>query len=550
MGGYRYSKAAAQNFANKNRKARAHESTETMWPAYFFPLSLFLCSIILVFIGYFFFSSLNYKATDYKICHTRTGKLSRRLGFYERFFLNVASANNTGSAHTVLFLTSEVKLEQEHVKRALVMLLERFPLLRMRVIHRFSHPYFEEMESPQSLDFRILEDVGAENWQDAFERQINGVPFNTQRGPLWRIALLRETSDMKGLQTQYRNTLLFSFHHAISDGHSIYELKKKLIEFLGLLYNGESTEVKSLPFRPPIECVMQHITPGIWERLMISANFTFRKLKVMFGNPQPTNLYLLRFPPPGGNSVAQKMCIIPRVLTKEETLAFIRCSKVNKCTVHGAITAATHLAMSQLLEQHNNDFKFPTLIDSTYPINVRKELHQPQIGREEFGLYASFDSLQIEVIRSYLESAQRFWKFAHSCTREIHRGIDSGKHRNFLKLFQSVNIPSFCALSFHETAHGLYKPLFNLNNLGSLSIDQEGNSPYRLAGSYHAVQSAQIGFVIGNNIFTINDRLYWTVEYSPEITTKTHAEEFLDLSLRILTNACSTNTTGNSTDSQ
>ena len=112
--------------------------------------------------------------------------------------------------HTALLLNSEVKLDQRHVKKALLMLLERFPLLRiMRVRKGFKELWFEEMGNPQCLDFRI-DDVDAENWQGEFQRLINGTPFNAERGPLWRVTLLRETSDTKGLQTLYRNVLLFS----------------------------------------------------------------------------------------------------------------------------------------------------------------------------------------------------------------------------------------------------------------------------------------------------------------------------------------------------
>ena len=178
-------------------------------------------------------------------------------------------------------------------------------------------------------------------------------------------------------------------------------------------------------------------------------------------------------------------------------------------------------------------------------MNIRKEC-QSRITREEFGLYASFNSLQILVNSPTLESPQKFGEFARSCTREVHRSIDLGHHMNFLKLFCCVDIPSFCKVSFHEKDHSLYKTLFNLNNLGSLSINQEGNSPYMFAGSYFAVQSAKIRYIMGNNICTINDRLHSAVEYSPEITTKTQAEEFVNLSMRILMDACSSK----STDSQ
>ena len=83
-----------------------------------------------------------------------------------------------------------------------------------------------------------------------------------------------------------------------------------------------------------------------------------------------------------------------------------------------------------------------------------------------------------------------------------------------------------------------YRELLNFTNLGSLSIDPEGKSPYRFAGSHQAVQCTKINHAIGHNISTVNDRLYWTVEYSPEVTSKSQAERFVDLSLHILVDAC------------
>lgn len=478
--------------------------------------------------------------------NTAAEKLSRRLGSYERFFLTSAKVNNTGYINTVLFLESKVKLDQVHVKNTLLLLLDQFPLLRMRIVEsRFSQPCFEVMENPQSsLDFRRLEDVYSGEWLHVFEKQINGRPLDTERGPLWRVTLLRETTqrcDHKG--SLYKNTLLFTFHHVISDALSIFEVKKKLVEFMGLLYNGEPIVVKTLPFRPMLENAMQHLIgnrPSIFERVSIAALLSLRKLRVALCSPKPKNLYLSKFHSQINHSVPQKTNVVPRSMTKEETTSLIRCSKANNCTVHGAITAATHLAISQLLlELSNKDLKNPLLIDSTYTVNVRKEC-QPKVESQEFGLYVTFDSLQMKVHSSSLSTRERFWDFAQSCTSEIHSRIrDSGSHRNVLKLFQCVNPETFCALSRYDADHGLHRELFNLTNLGSLSIDQEGKSPYRFAGSHLAVQCAKINYVIGHNIFTVNDRLYWTGEYSPEITSKSQAEEFVDLSLRILVDACS-----------
>lgn len=139
-----------------------------------------------------------------------------------------------------------------------------------------------------------------------------------------------------------------------------------------------------------------------------------------------------------------------------------------------------------------------------------------------------------------MSTQETFWDFACSCTSEIHNRIRHlGSHRNVLKLFQCINPETVCALSRFNADNGLYRELFNLTNLGSLSIDPEGKSPYKFAGSHQAVQCTKINHAIGHNISTVNDRLYWTVEYSPEVTSKSQAERFVDLSrLHILVDAC------------
>ena len=141
--------------------------------------------------------------------------------------------------------------------------------------------------------------------------------------------------------------------------------------------------------------------PNVLLRFLMVMLLTIRKLRVkMFGKSKPDNLYLSTFPPAQSPLVARRTCAVPRNLSREETVAVISCSKRNKCTVHGAITAATHLAMANILQHKNcaSDSKIqsPLSINSTYTVNIRKEC-QPKIESEEFGLYASMDSLAIVV---------------------------------------------------------------------------------------------------------------------------------------------------------
>ena len=512
-----------------------------MWLNLFSPVPIFLSSAVVAALVYYIFHSLMH--AEQPICCAATRKLSRRLGFFERYFVTTATDSNIGYINTVLFLNSTVKLDPDHVKKALFMLLQRFPLLRMRVtVDEFKQPCFEEMENPPNLDFRSIDDINSDDWLYAFEKQINGAPFNTVQGPLWRVALLAETCESSGEVNLYRNTLLFTFHHVIADALSVFELKKKLIEYLGVLYKGKAIDVKSLPFRCPVEEAIKNFTrPNVFLRFMIVMLLTIRKLRVkMFSKSKPDNLYLSTFLPPQCPSVARTTYAVPRNLSREQTGAVINCSKRNECTVHGAITAATHLAMAKILQQNSaSDSKNqrPLSMNSTYTVNIRKEC-QPKIESEEFGLYASMDSLAIVVNAFPIEEVESFWEFARSCTNKVHDRIDAGKHQEMMKLFQCVDIPSFWAQSCYEVERGLQREIFNLTNLGALSIDDEGKSPYKFAGSYLAVQTAQVRYIFSHNIFTINGCLYWTVEYSPEITTKSQAEEFVDLSLRILMGAC------------
>ena len=232
-----------------------------MWHNLFTPLSFFTCSAVAAAILYFIFYSLMH--TEQEIGWTAKGKLSRRLGLFERYFLTMAADTNVCHVSTVLLLKSTVRLDPDHVKKALFMLLQRFPLLRMCVtVDEFKQPCFEEMENPQSVDFRSMVDVNSDDWLYAFEKQINGPPFNTLRGPLWRVALLTETCESTGEENLYRNTLLFTFHHAIADALSVFELKRKLIEYLGVLHKGEAIDVKSLSFRSPVEAGMSN-TPAL-----------------------------------------------------------------------------------------------------------------------------------------------------------------------------------------------------------------------------------------------------------------------------------------------
>ena len=76
------------------------------------------------------------------------------------------------------------------------------------------------MDSPDTIDFQVLDEITADKWEEGFEEEMNGALFNTETGPLWRVRLLRETL----VDGKFRNALIFTFLHVIFDALSIFEL--------------------------------------------------------------------------------------------------------------------------------------------------------------------------------------------------------------------------------------------------------------------------------------------------------------------------------------
>ena len=467
---------------------------------------------------------------DDKDLFTAGERLTRPLGLTERVLLERERVNHWGTVSSVLLLDSKEELNQDHLTKALSLLPKRFPLLRMRINERDSEACFEEMDSHDTVDFEVLDGITADKWEEGFDEELNGALFNTGTGPLWRVRLLKETL----VDGKLRNALVFTFLHVICDALSIFELQKKVVEYLTSLHTGQELEVGSLPFRPAVESLISNlIAPSIAERFLFSSYFTLQRVKTFFAKPQ--NLYLSVYPPVATSdpSVTKKTCLLSRILSEEDTRLLIKSCKQNKCTVHGAITASTHLAIARILQQKKHDLQTPLTVESAYTVSLRKYC-QPKVNNDEFGLYVCISALSVPVPLLYPDDKQGFWEFARACTREVHAQLSSGKHLNVTKLFHCIDIPVYCRMFDYEYNEGRRTQIMTITNCGALKTDQNKESPYKFGGMYFGLRGEKLGHVFGNNILTADGKLYWSVEYFPHVTTKTQAEDFIDLSLKIL----------------
>ena len=461
------------------------------------------------------------------------GRLTRPLGLLERVLLERERINGWGTVTSALLLDSTQEMNQDHLRKALGLLPKLYPLLRMRIKEEGNIACFEEMENPNTFDFDLLDKIAADKWIEGFEEELNGYQFDIGKGPLWRARLLKESFE----DGTFKNALVFTFLHVICDALSIFELEKKFLEFLTSLHGGGEFEVESLPFRPPLESMSSLVHPNGKEKMLFSGFFTLQRAKTFFVKPK--NLYLSVYPPvaTADPSVTKKTCLLTRSLPEEETKLLIKSCKANKCTVHGAVTASTHLAITRILHKKKHDLKIPVSVESAYTINVRKDC-DPKVNSDEFGAYVTASALSIRVPLIYPDDKQGFWEFERACTREVHTQLDSGKHQNLLKLYHCVDIPAYCRISNYDFNEGRRIQILNITNCGALQSNQSEDGPYKFAGSYFGLQGAKTSHTLGNNIMSVDGRLYWAVEYFPHVTTKTQAEDFFDLSLEILKQVC------------
>ena len=492
------------------------------------PISLLLVLIYLT-------RSKKSNTERYEVSFTNDGKirrLRRPLGPKEVRLIGTEK-NRYGIVTTVLTIESQVTLDPLMVERVMTMLSKLYPLLRMRVTKdsQTGKQYFSEMDEPNTVDFKVLEDVNAEDWVPVAEEQSLGwLDFSS--GPLWGAILLKEVYDDKA--KKYKNTLLFRNHHVISDGRSFIALFEQLLEYLSLLHKGEEVVVESLPLRPPCTHLMRHCcTPSVWENLVFRMMFFVARVKMMFWwtTKSGTNLYTAIFPPIilRDPSVSVVTSIIPRVFSEGDTLALMKCSKEQNCTVHGAITAATYMALAKILKKADHTLKSPALsLKTSFNVGIRKDCC-PQIPRNEFGYLASIATLEATVPASSTE----FWLFARECTQRVHKALSKGEHHASLsKLFDlrpKVNTA--------ENA-GRWETIFNISNLGRFELGKGKQWPYQPVARYGFTAEQTTGPVFANNLVTVNGKLSWGVTYFTNITTKEQAEEFFDLAMNILMDAC------------
>ena len=439
---------------------------------------------------------------------------------------------------TMMRLKSRVPLDPEMVRKALILLAKRYPLLRMKIVKK-SHngepmkEYFMEVEDPSKIKFEVLKDFSADGLEAVIERESH-IPLDFNLGILWRAILLKEIYVAE--KDAYKNAIVFTFHHVITDGRSIKVMLEELLCYLTMLYEGQEVLVESMPFRPSTAYLMRHCcTPSVLDKAVFTVSSILSRFRAfLFNSPKVENLYLANYPPVFTRNPAapNKTSVVYREFPPDETLSFVKKCKMEKCSVHGAITAATHIAMAKILQNGNEKAPDgPMLLKSSCNVDLRKEC-RPEIESNEFVLCVSSFRTEIKVSPDITD----FWNFAKECTRQVQWAFFTKQHHKFLKQCHM----KLTAAEQHGAVLLSQQDLrvFNLSNMGKQEWRMESKGPYRVTGLAGSVTLQPTGPVFALLCATINGTMYWTNSYNMRVVIREQATEFLELTLEILKNVC------------
>ena len=503
-----------------------------------------VCIAATVFAGIFFFmdqcSSRSRKPVENtEIQCTSSGKLIRPVGLLEKGLISAFDKRYIPKIVFLLRLKSKVHLDPDMVRQALVLLAKRYPLLRIKISKesRNGEPvteYFTEVEDPSEINFEEVKDFNAEDFESVFERELE-TPFDLNMGPLWRAVLLDEIQVDGAAKDTYKNSIFFTFLHVITDGRSILLMIEQFFRYLTMVCEGQEVEVISMPFRPSTGALMRHrCTPSVLDKMLYRVSSWMSNLKTFLKIPRPENLYLATYPPvfTRDPTAPDKTSVVCREYSFQETVGLTKACKMSKCSVHGAITAAAHLAMAKILHKGKEETSInPLHLKSSCNVDIRKEC-RPEIESNEFALCVSSFRTEIKVSPRNKD----FWKLAQHCARQVQWAFFTGQHHKFLKQCQMKLMAPEKQRSAQCNQQD--QRVFNVSNVGRQEWKSGENGPYCFDGLAASVSLRPSGVVFGLLFATTNGKLRCTNSYNKRVVCREQAVEFVELTLDILKGAC------------
>ncbi len=403
----------------------------------------------------------------------------------------------TNSLHVVVVGKIKGFLEPEVLRRSLLLVQLRHPLLNSHIVGPLDHLMFKT-EGTEKIPLEVILNSEPEYWQTIFVNELNTKLENKK-------VLLRATL-IKPTEKSTTNYLITRIHHGVIDGISAVHLYSEILSFCQkIVSENQIPEFEKLGPPPCLEKIIADYTVENNTESLIS------ELELPI-DTLPFEKYV---------PFKQRTCgLIQKQLNASLTQQLIQRCKSEKVTVQGAICSAMMLALAKYLEPEDKEFYF-----SCYDaVDMRRRLNYP-IGNEQMTFLVS--SL---VCFHTVNQKMSFWDLAKQATEEIQAKLKTPEiYHRILAFGEGVNI-------ILENPEKTISSVF-VSNIGKVKI----------SSNYGQFELEEISFGASNKMFgstftvfvsTFQDQATFNFVYTQPLVSQTVIEKLIKDSMEYLVTSC------------
>ena len=458
----------------------------------------------------------------------------RALGKMETVFYNLHKDGGLQISMAALVKTS-ARLDQTIVHRVIKHLLERHPMLGMRIIDVNGQLHFAS--GIKKIPF---ETIISDNWLERFEDSLTVSLDETKY--LWKLLMVENTGQVKENVPRIV-TFIFTFHHAIVDGLCKARLVTEFIECLNKILKDITLEQNTYSLLPPLDYYINSlIERSSSEKILfqtidkLHSNSSLIRVaqKKYLNTPEPNqNAFIEKIGAVciDNSSIEAKTSVIPLKFTKFESERMLKACRSKDVTVQGMLMAAACITMKELLDGTSLTENEVTSVQMRTTVNMRRYLDgnvpEEYIGSYFVGLFGQ----DISIPKSNSESEQ-FWTCARHNTHNLKLQLQNRKFiTKFWNLLETAYYTSKSVqqnddIPKSQTGPNRLNELLSLNNYGRCPSKETPADSVRLQGCFCAVAEHRRGPIFTINGVTVEGHLCLSFVYYTNITTKDMANNF------------------------
>lgn len=303
------------------------------------------------------------------------------------------------ASHNLLTIAEvDGPLREEEMRKGLDLLQRRYPLLGVQICSEGRRLVFRGGQVP-AIPLRVM-DVSKDAWCEVAEQELN-LSLSGAAGPLARCVLLRHEES--------RNTILFTFLHAIGDGYSGFFLLRDLFRFLA---GTDNANLRDEPREVPasLQAYLPREVRGVQGALRLVKMMGREMSGYLREGGMPKRLRLDSLPP----HFLRKTRLCPVRFERDFTDRLVHRARREGTSVHGAVCAAGLLAVSSVMTDGS-----PRVLACTSAVDMRTRT-EPPIG-EEMGLFVS-----VLWIGQKVWKGKAFWELAREVREKLAGKIEAG----------------------------------------------------------------------------------------------------------------------------